>query len=318
MPELEANGLRVHYLTEGAGPPMVMLHGATSSGAEDWSAQRPAFRRAFRLIIPDARGHAGTRWEAREGFGNELLTADLEAIVDELGLRTFHLVGFSMGAMTALTYASRHPERLRTLLISGIDNERQPRAAVAARLMDPERIDREEPAWAAQLERRHGPVQGHGAWRSLLRALAADVGSQPILTPAQLRGVRVPTLLAYGDRDVFCPPDHAVALYRSLPDARLFIAPDCDHQVMVSRPGLFNEAAGAFYRETAREAEARAAGIRAVGSRTARSPNRAPVPTSLDRVGEPAGLGSDMFEPGPPVPQGPRGLRRSAEGRARS
>lgn len=282
MPELEANGLRIHYLVEGAGPPLVMLHGATSSGAEDWSAQRPAFRQAFRLFIPDARSHAGTRWDVADGFDTELLTADLAAFVDALELRTFHLVGFSMGAMTALTYATRHPERLRTLLISGIDLERQPRTAVAARLMDPDRVDREEPAWAAQLERRHGPVQGPGAWRALLRALARDVGEQPLLTPAQVRSVRVPTLLAYGDRDVFCPPDHAVALYRSLPDARLFMAPNCDHQVMVSRPGLFNEAAGGFFRDTAREATARAAGGPASGDPTTRSARRAPVPPWVD------------------------------------
>ncbi|HEX5465933.1 MAG TPA: alpha/beta hydrolase [Candidatus Limnocylindrales bacterium] len=281
MAELDVDGLRIHYLTEGAGPPLVMLHGATSSGGEDWAAQRPAFRRAFHLLIPDARSHAGTRWDPSEGFSTELLVHDLEGFVDGLGLRTFHLVGFSMGGMTALTYATRHPERLRTLLISGIDNQPQPRSAVAARLMDPERVDRDEPAWAAQLERRHGPVQGPGAWRRLLRALASDVGAQAILSPAVLRGIRVPTLLAYGDRDVFCPPDHAVALYRSLPQARLFMAPDCDHQVMVSRPGLFNEAAAAFYRETAQEAEARAAGRSTGGPRITRSAARAPIPTEL-------------------------------------
>ncbi|MDQ3871874.1 MAG: alpha/beta hydrolase [Chloroflexota bacterium] len=250
MPLVEANGLRISYTTEGAGPPMVMLHGATSSALEDWSAQRPLFRRAFRLYLVDARGHGGTKWDAGDGFANEMLVADLLAFVDALHLATFHLVGFSMGAMTALTFASRHPERLRTLLISGIDVQREPRARVAARLMEPERIDREDPSWAEQLERRHGPVQGAGAWRRLLPAIARDVASQPLLTPAELRDVRVPTLMAYGDRDIFVPVDHVVALYRQLPDARLFVAPGCDHQVMTTRAGLFNDAAGVFYRST--------------------------------------------------------------------
>ncbi|MFI5292323.1 MAG: alpha/beta fold hydrolase, partial [Candidatus Limnocylindrales bacterium] len=73
MPTVRANGLDVAYLLEGAGPPMVLLHGATSSGAEDWSAQRPAFRQAFTLHIPDARGHAGTRWDAADGWSAEML-----------------------------------------------------------------------------------------------------------------------------------------------------------------------------------------------------------------------------------------------------
>ena len=70
-----------------------------------------------------------------------------------------------MGAMTALTFATRSPERLASAIIAGIDIEPEPRTSISRRAMDPERIEREEPAWATQLERRHGPVQGDGAWR---------------------------------------------------------------------------------------------------------------------------------------------------------
>ena len=58
-------------------------------------------------------------------------------------------------------------------------------------------------------------------------------------------------------------------------------APDCDHQVMVTRAGLFNEAAGIFYRTTEAEARARAAGRPPGGPTTRRSANRAPVPTGV-------------------------------------
>jgi pimeloyl-ACP methyl ester carboxylesterase len=281
MPEIMANGLAIRYLTEGSGPPMVMLHGATSSAEEDWAAQRPAFRQAFRLFLPDARGHAGTRREPGESFSFDLLIADLAAFVDALNLRTFHLVGFSMGAITALGYALRNPERLRTLLVAGMDVQAQPQGNVARHLLDPARVDREEAAWAAQLEARHGPIQGPGAWRRLLPAIATALSSVPPVPPQELRGLRVPTLLAFGDRDVFVPVDHAVAFYRQLPDARLFIAPGCDHQVMVTRPGLFNEAARAFYRSTAQAAEARAAGRAPEAATVARGSRRAPIPTSV-------------------------------------
>lgn len=114
-----------------------------------------------------------------------------------------------------------------------------------------------------------------------MRAIAHDVATQPTLSPAALREVRVPTLLAYGDRDVFAPLPHVVALHRQLPDARLLVAPDCDHQVMVSRPGLFNDAAASFYRETEAVARARASGERSPRASANRSGNRAPIPTSL-------------------------------------
>ena len=92
--------------------------------------------------------------------------------------------GFSMGAMTALAFATRDPARLASALIAGIDAEPEPRTSIATRAMDPERIDREEPAWATQLERRHGPVQGEGAWRRLMGAMAAAAGRDRPLTPA--------------------------------------------------------------------------------------------------------------------------------------
>jgi pimeloyl-ACP methyl ester carboxylesterase len=259
VPIVHANGIDISYTVEGAGPPLVMLHGATSTAAEDWAAQRPLFRKAFRLYLVDARGHGGTKWDVRDGFSRDVLVEDLLAFVDALGLRTFHVVGFSMGAMTALTFATRHPQRLRTAIIAGIDVVREPRTSVARRLMDPERILREEPEWAAQLERRHSPVQGPGAWQRLLPAIVEDVATTPLLAPEELRRIRLPVLLTYGDRDVFVPADHAVAIHRQLPDSRLLIAPDSPHQVMVSQPALFNLAAANFYRSTERVARQRAA-----------------------------------------------------------
>jgi len=258
VPTVKANGLDVHYTVEGAGPPVVMLHGATSTSAEDWSAQRPAFRKAFRLYLVDARGHGGTRWDVRDGFDRDMLVDDLLAFVDALNLATFHVVGFSMGAMTALTFATRFPERLRTAMICGIDIVREPRASVAKRLMDPERVLREEPDWAAQLERRHGPVQGEGAWQRLLPAIANDVATASLLTPEELLRIRLPVQLAYGDRDVFVPVDHAAAIHKQLPDSRLLIVPNSPHQAMVAQPALFNLAAANFYRSTEKVAIQRA------------------------------------------------------------
>ena len=79
-----------------------------------------------------------------------------------------------------------------------------------------------------------------------------------LLTPEELRRIRLPVQLVYGDRDVFVPADHAVAIHRQLPDSRLLICPNSPHQVMVSQPALFNLAAGNFYRSTEKVARERA------------------------------------------------------------
>lgn len=258
MPSLTANGIDIAYQVAGSGPPVVMLHGAGSTASVNWTAQVPRFTKAFHVYLPDARGHGGTRWDVAGGFSMELLVADLAAFVDALELPTFHVVGFSMGATTALVYATHHSERIRTLILGGVAIQPEPRTSVARRLMDPERILRDDPAWAAQLTRRHDGVQGAGAWQRLLPAIAADVARQDTLTPRELRRVTCPTLVAVGDRDPFVPVDHAWGLQRQLPDARLFVAPDCGHEVMSQRAGLFNEACGLFYRTTEAEARRRA------------------------------------------------------------
>jgi pimeloyl-ACP methyl ester carboxylesterase len=166
-----------------------------------------------------------------------------------------------MGAMTALMYSIRASERLRTLTVVGITTQREPRAAVLRRLVQPDRIDREDPAWAALLGRRHDEGQGVGAWRTLLPAIADDVAVQPLLSPANLHGITPPTLVACGDRDQFVPVGHAWELSRQVLDGRLFVAPDCGHEVMTRKPGLFNEALAGFYRSTETTARRRAGAV---------------------------------------------------------
>ena len=259
MPTLRANGLDIGYDVRGAGPPLVVLHGATSLGGEDFAAQLPSMAKAFLVHLPDARGHGRTRWDAAGGFEYGWLVDDLSGFVDGLGLDSFHLLGFSMGAMTALQFGARFPERLRTLVVVGITTQREPRASVGRRLMDPTRILARDPDFAATLARRHDAGQGVGAWQRLLSAIAADIATQPLLAPAQLHAIDCPTMVVCGDRDPFVPPEHAAALARQLPAGRLFVAPDCGHEVMSRKPGLFNEALAGFYRSTEAIARDRAA-----------------------------------------------------------
>src|SRR4051812_42316675 len=142
---VRANGLDVALEMTGDGPPLLLLHGA-SSGRDDFAAQLPLLGSVFRCYLPDARGHGATRWDAADGFRYGWLVDDALALADALGLGTFHLLGFSMGAATALGLAAARSDRLRSLVLVGVSAEREPRGSVARRLFDPERLAREEPA----------------------------------------------------------------------------------------------------------------------------------------------------------------------------
>lgn len=248
MPTIEANGLPMAYLAEGAGPPLVLLHGASTDAATQFADLLPVARQGFRVHAPDARGHGGTRWDVRDGFATDDLAADVLAFADALGLATFHLLGYSMGGMTALHVAVRAPERLRSLVVVSATPERQPRLAVVRALLDPAAIERSDPRWAAALAKRHDPIQGDGAWRRLLPAIVADVEDQRLLTPAELRAVAVPTLVVVGDRDPFAPVEQAHALSRQVRDGRLLVLPGVGHEALAEAPDVLHPALTDFYR----------------------------------------------------------------------
>lgn len=265
MPTITANGLTIGYEAFGAGPPLVALHGATSSDPRWLEPHLARLASAFRVYLPDARGHGATAWDAGDGFDTAGLVEDVRAFVDAQGLGTFHLLGFSLGGMTALHFAAAHPERLRTLVVAGISPAREPRASVARRALDPALIERDDPAWARDLAARHDPVQGEGGWRRLLHAIVADIDTQPILTARELHRIDAPTLVACGDRDPFVPVGQAWELARALPHARLLVVPDCGHEVMTERPEIFGAALGDFYRDSEAIARRRATAQPEVG-----------------------------------------------------
>jgi pimeloyl-ACP methyl ester carboxylesterase len=255
---VRANGLSVAFHVAGSGAPLVMLHGASSTGREDFAAQLPVFVKAFRCYLPDARGHAGTRWDPSAGLRYGDLVVDLDAFADACNLGTFHLLGFSMGAATALLYAIRRAERLRTLVLVGTSPEREPRTHVVRHLADVARIEAQDPAWAGALARRHDPVQGTDGWRRLMPAIVDMVEHQPAISPAALRRAEVPALVVVGDRDPFVPVPQAWQLARQLPDAWLAVIPGAGHEAMAQRPAIVNEACVAFWRSTEALASARA------------------------------------------------------------
>ena len=116
---------------DGAGPPLIALHGAAGSGRDHFAAQRPVLADATSgCTCPDARGHGATRADVAERFATDDLAADVLAFADALGLETFHLLGYSLGAMTALHVAAQHVDRLRTLVVVSVAPDREPRLAV--------------------------------------------------------------------------------------------------------------------------------------------------------------------------------------------
>lgn len=116
---LELNGLQYHYLDEGQGDPVVMVHGNPSWSFYYRDLAR-ALRDGYRVIVPDHIGCGLSEKPAAEDYPYTLAQRvdDLEALLEHLGVRErITLVLHDWGGMIGMAYASRHPQRIARLVI---------------------------------------------------------------------------------------------------------------------------------------------------------------------------------------------------------
>jgi pimeloyl-ACP methyl ester carboxylesterase len=111
---LTANGIRIHYVREGRGAPLLMLHGWPEF-CYVWRKCIPALARDFDVIAPDLRGFGESDKPASADAGAEVHAADIAALIDGLGLARTGIVSHDIGAYVAQSLARVCPERLNGL-----------------------------------------------------------------------------------------------------------------------------------------------------------------------------------------------------------
>jgi pimeloyl-ACP methyl ester carboxylesterase len=249
--EIEANGLRIHYVEAGAGEPLLLLHGGMASTGAAWAGygwgwvdHLGAFARHFRVLAPDTRGHGRTR-NPGVPMSYALLADDWAAFIAALGLERPLVCGFSDGGIAATVMAIRHPGVARALVnIAGYDVfnpqahgfvrlRRRMGGSPDATAADPDYFASKsaEQDWFKRMVRDLDEAQGEGAWRSLLCDVF-PMWTQPMTyTLADWATITIPTLVLVGDRDYYCTPEEGVAAYRALPHGELCILPHLDHLI---------------------------------------------------------------------------------------
>ena len=112
----ELSDVRLHYVTAGDGPPVVLLHGWPQTWYE-WRHVIPALAEHHRVIAPDLRG-LGDSSRPEGGYDKKTIAGDIWELVDsELGQTRFQLVGHDWGGPTAYALAAAHPEVVAGLVI---------------------------------------------------------------------------------------------------------------------------------------------------------------------------------------------------------
>ncbi|MCS6801622.1 MAG: alpha/beta hydrolase [Chloroflexota bacterium] len=234
--ELPARGLTVFVVDTGqpAGEPVVLLHGMLTTGENGFRGEIAALSDRYRVIVPDARGHGRTLGPP-EPFSFHVLALDTIALVEALGVRRAHFVGFSLGAMELLVLARLRPDLVRSLVLMGggpcFDEATRHQIA---------RISASPPSSLLQrLTEWHEPAQGKGAAQRLLAQWRQlSLSGELALTPAELQEIAAPTLLLFGDRDPFYAADLPIRMRAALPHAELCIVPNSGHAVNLANPAL--------------------------------------------------------------------------------
>lgn len=108
--------VQLHYVTAGAGFPVVLLHGWPQSWYE-WRHILPELATKYRVIAPDLRG-LGDSSRPLEGYDKKTIANDIWRLLhDHLGLKEFFLVGHDWGGPTAYALSAAHPEAVRKLAV---------------------------------------------------------------------------------------------------------------------------------------------------------------------------------------------------------
>ena len=224
MPYAENRGMRIHYVVEGRGSPLVLAHGFAYDHRV-WQNVVAALRDEYLLISFDARGHgASDKPHAFAAYTARERAEDVVAVLDAVGVERAHYWGYSMGGWTAYALAAHAPERVRSLVIGAADAGRSGfDAFIGVDGSDYERF-------VAALEAIVGAPLGEG-FRNLLRrrdlrALAAIAQPRPSLESV-LPTMTMPCLLYAGALD-----DRSVdveACARRMPNAEYMALPGLDH-----------------------------------------------------------------------------------------
>jgi pimeloyl-ACP methyl ester carboxylesterase len=117
MPEIRLNDVDPFYVDQGAGAPVVFVHGAWMD-LRYWEPQREAVAAKYRFIAYTLRYHGTTRWsDDGQCYSTATHLADLTAFIRRLNAGPVHLVGLSMGGRLATLLALQHPDLLRSLTV---------------------------------------------------------------------------------------------------------------------------------------------------------------------------------------------------------
>ena len=258
------NGVELAYDLQGAGEPLVLIHGAQGDQSM-FAGIAPAFANQFRVLTFDQRG-SGLSEKPDMEYSMALLADDTAALMEHAGFASAHIIGVSMGGMIAQEFALRHPHKVRSLVL-GCTTPGGPKAvriggealttAYSTEPLSPEERGRAlaEAAFTkgyiaqhpeiipAMIEaRRQRPLDPVALSHRMKAAYAHDAYDR-------LPHIACPTLVITGKDDVLISWENSRILAERIPGAKLVLLEPAGHVFWLEQPEQSRAAILAFLQE---------------------------------------------------------------------
>lgn len=201
MKSIEVNGVRLHYLQEGSGQPVVLVHGNGESH-ELFEVEIAQLTEAgYEVYAPDSRGHGANDPVPEYHYAD--MADDIYEFIRALGLEKPFYYGHSDGGIIGLLLELRHPGTLGKMAISGTN-------------LSPDGI---EPGFVAEFTEIN---------RKNPEPLITLMLTEPHIDPADLQSISIPVLCTVGEHDLILP-EETDRIVQNLPDVRKIVVPGADH-----------------------------------------------------------------------------------------
>ena len=237
---VNTRGFRMYYETYGTGEPLLIIHGNGGS-INNFLYQIPFFLKHYKVILADSRAQ-GKSVDNKDSLSYEMMTDDLNALLDTLHLDSCYVIGWSDGGINGLLLAMRHPEKVKKLAVTG-----------ANLTPDTSAVDPFVYNWAVNYNTQLQSQPQNEKTKNQLK-LAHLLSYEPNISTDQLKTIACPTLVIGGDHDVI-RTKHTMLIAESIPKSDLWIIPNSGHSTPIFYKDQFNDVVYRFFSTPYRKIE---------------------------------------------------------------
>lgn len=216
------DSLNIHYRTGGSGPVLLMMHGFTLTG-DQWLSLADDFLDEYTVVIPDLPGHGGSSFFDGP-FSFEATANIMFGLLDSLGVEQGYAMGHSAGAITLLHMAAAQSERIEAMALVGGALALGPEADAVFEVDTWESQDQAVKDFYRSLH----PGGDEQAQRIFDMYNGLGENDEHVSLDA-LKNIKSKCLLIWGDDDRYFPLETVLPIYRTIPNAALWVLPELGH-----------------------------------------------------------------------------------------